>query len=308
LFGCTLDEQGHLPPEIVLFAPDHGVEILAPATRAKHRIFQIDTAFTLALCFRHDDSTLRFATYRADSIRSDTESVQIELFQASLTSESVHKIAEANIRLHRYDTVLLHAEYSNGHPLRDSQVDFGVRIRSCKAIDYLGELPGFHPILDEPIFKKGTNLFEHRDQDTIQLTHNSDGYNPKCVNGYGLVATHPDGERILASFRPGSNCFAPNMFSTLNILLRMIGEGPTLVSISKATGRQKTVLHGEFGEGEISPDGRYLLAPQFHPDGDGSASRFVYFDLEDGSPVAVDSAKWAFWGISTPAGPLPGEH
>ncbi|MEN9308419.1 MAG: hypothetical protein RL173_2351 [Fibrobacterota bacterium] len=308
LFGCAGNGPDSPPPNIVLFKSDKTVAVLDPATRAQRQLFRIDSSLTLHTCFRLDDSTLQFVTRRTYSVRSDTESVRFDLFQVRLKSESVHRIAQANVRLHRYDTVLLDAEYFDDHEKRDSTLGFGVRIRECRAMEYLWQLPRFHPGLDEKIFSKGTNLFENRGTDTVQLTHSQDEYNPKCVNGYGLVAIHPDSDHIFATFRPSSNCFAPNMFSTRNILLRLIGEGPKLVLISKSTGRQKTVLRSEFGVGEFSHDGRYLLAPQLHPDGEGSESRFVYLDLNGGSPVAVDSATWAFWGTPTPARPRSAEH
>jgi len=297
LAGCIGNGPVSPPPNIVLFKLDKTLVVLDPATRAQRQLFRIDSSLALHTCFRLDDSTLQFVTLQTDSVRSDTESVHFDLFQVNLKSESVHRIAQAQIRLHRYDTVLLHADYFDDHGMRDSTLGFGVQIRECRAKEYLWQLPRFHPGLDEKIISKGTNLFEARGKDTAQLTHSPDDYNPKCVNGYGLVAIHPDRDHVFATFRPSSNCFAPNMFSAWNILLGAIGEGPKLVSISKASGRQKTVLQGNFGEGEFSPDGRYLLVPQFHPDGESSESRFVYFDLEGGSPMAVDSATWAFWGV-----------
>ncbi len=284
LVGCGGKNQVQ-PPNLILVKTDNSIVVLDHAAHVQRPLFRIDPSLAPLYSFRPDDSTLRIIALKNDSDRSDTE--------------SVHRIAQARIRLHRWDTVLLHAEYSGVHGERDSMKDFGVQISSGRAIDYIWQLPGFSPKFEEKIFTKGTNLFEDRGKDTLQLTRNQDEYNPKCVNGYGLVAMHPDGDQVFATFRPSSNCFAPNMFSARNILLRLIGERPKLVSISKSTGRQTTILRSEFGVGEFSPDGRYLLAPQLHPDGDDSESRFVYLDLSDGSTVPVDSASWAFWGYPT---------
>lgn len=307
LVGCGEKNQVQ-PPNLILVKTDNSIVVLDHTTHLQRSLFRINSSLALHTYFRLDDSTLQFVTLRTDSVRADTESVHFDLFQARLKSESVHRIAQANVRLHRYDTVLLHAEYFDDHGMRDSTLDFGVQIRECRAMEYIWQLPGFHPPFDERVFKKGSNLFEQRGKDTIQLTHSRDEYNRLCVNGYGLVAMHPDGDQVFATFRPSSNCFAPNMFSTRNILLRLIGERPKLVSISKSTGRQTTILRSEFGEGEFSPDGRFLLAPQLHPDGEGSESRLVYLDLNGGSPVAVDSATWAFWGTPTPASTRSGEQ
>lgn len=297
LVGCG-EKKPAQPPNLILVKTDNSIVVLDPTTHVQRPLFQIDSSLSPRYSFRLDDSTLRIIAIKTDFDRSDTESVHCVLLEVRTKSESVHRIAQAQIRLHRWDTVLLHAEYFGALGVQDSTKDFGVKIRSCRADDYTSQLPGFIPKFDEKFFTKETNLFEDLGKDTLQLTHSQDQYNPLCVNGYRFAAIHPDGDRVFATFSPSSSCFSPNMFSTRNILLRMIGESSKLVSISKSTGRQKTILKGQFGEGKFSQDGRYLLIPQHHHHGDGSQSRFVYLDLEEVKMVPIDSAINAFWAPS----------